>query len=155
VKRHSALIPLSHDHHHGLSEARRLREAPDEDDATRQASVERFLRFYSDETMGHFRLEEERVLPLLTDCGDPAETLVIRALLEHQRIRSMAAKVGAAHATGDADRSLMRQLAELLEHHIRFEERQLFPYLEETTPSSTLDRLELPAPPPTHPAATP
>ncbi len=146
MKRHSALIPLSHDHHHGLSEARRLRNASNDDDGTRQASVERFLRFYSDETVGHFRLEEERVLPLLTDCGDPAESLVIRTLLEHQRIRSMAARLEAAHATGDADRFLMRQLAELLERHIRFEERELFPYLEQTISTCALDRLGLSAP---------
>jgi quercetin dioxygenase-like cupin family protein len=145
VKRHAALIPLSHDHHHGLSEARRLRKASNEDDGTREASVERFFRFYRDETVDHFRLEEERVLPLLTDCDDPAETLVTRTLLEHQHIRSMVAKLAAGHATGNADPSLMQQLAELLEHHIRFEERQLFPYIEQTIANNTLDQLDRPA----------
>jgi hemerythrin-like domain-containing protein len=140
VKRHPALIPLSHDHHHGLSEARRLRRASTADDAARRVAVERFLRFYGDETVGHFSVEEELVFPLLVGCGEPAEQLVVKALLEHQRIRSMAAGLEAAHATGDADPSLMRQLAELLENHIRFEERQLFPVLEQSVSDSTLTR---------------
>ena len=74
MKRHSAPIPLSHDHHHGLSDARRLRKASTADDASREASVERFLRFYGDETVGHFRLEDELVLPLLPGCGEPARS---------------------------------------------------------------------------------
>ena len=146
MKRHPALIPLSHDHHHGLSEARRLRKASTADDATRRASVERFLRFYGDETVGHFRQEEELVFPLLVDCGEPSEQLVIRALLEHQHIRSIVTNLDAARATGAANPPLMRQLAELLEHHIRFEERQLFPHLEQTISNSTLDGLGLPTP---------
>jgi hemerythrin-like domain-containing protein len=145
VKRHAALIPLSHDHHHGLSEARRLRKASNEDDGTREASVERFLRFYRDETVDHFRLEEERLLPLLTDCDGPAETLVTRTLLEHQHIRATVTRLEAPRTAADADPSLMRQVADLLEHHIRFEERQLFPYLERTIPSATLDSLGLQA----------
>ncbi len=146
MKRHPALIPLSHDHHHGLSEARRLRRASTGGDATRRQSVERFLHFFRDDTVDHFRLEEESLFPLLADAGGPAEALVVRALLEHQRVRADAARLEAAQATGGADPSLMRQIAELLESHIRFEERELFPYLEQTVSSGILERLELPAP---------
>jgi hypothetical protein len=56
MKRHPALIPLSHDHHRALVEARRLRAADAPESA---AAATAFLRFFADETIPHFRQEEE------------------------------------------------------------------------------------------------
>ena len=57
MKRDPSLVPLSHDHHHALVQARRLREG-----AEPGAS---FLRFFSEETIRHFCEEEERLFPAL------------------------------------------------------------------------------------------
>jgi quercetin dioxygenase-like cupin family protein/hemerythrin-like domain-containing protein len=144
MQRHPALRPLSHDHHHGLVEARRLRRAADGELATRREASATFLRFYSSETIGHFRQEEEELFPLLVDRSDPADELVTRALVEHQRLHALVDRLDRAVAAGDPDPALMRELGELLERHIRFEERTLFPHVEQAVPER-LDGIELAA----------
>jgi len=121
MKRSSALIPLSHDHHHALVAARRLRLSGDGADAAAEAAE--FSRFFADESVRHFREEEERLFPLVAD-SEEARPLIVRALLEHQQLHALAGRV----ATGDT--APMRDLAELLEAHVRFEERELFPLIE-------------------------
>ena len=78
MKRHRALIPLSHDHHHALVEARRLRRAAGGADATGAARA--FLRFFADESTRHFRDEEERLFPTVVDVEETREPIV-QALL--------------------------------------------------------------------------
>ena len=121
MKRHAALIPLSHDHHHALVAARRLRQSAGGDDASAEAAS--FSRFFADESVPHFRDEEEHLFPLVVD-SEEAQPLVVRALLEHQRLHALARDL----ASGDTAR--MRELGELLEAHVRFEERELFPLIE-------------------------
>ena len=127
VKRHPALIPLSHDHHHALVEARRLRRAADTPRSTAVATA--FLRFFSDETVGHFREEEELLFPRVVGFEE-ARGLLVQALLEHQRLHALAARLQQVIATGGAAGGVMRELGELLEAHVRLEERRLFPLIE-------------------------
>lgn len=82
-----------------------------------------FSRFFADESVRHFREEEERLFPLVAD-SEEARPLIVRALLEHQQLHALAGRV----ANGDT--GPMRELAELLQAHVRFEERELFPLLE-------------------------
>jgi iron-sulfur cluster repair protein YtfE (RIC family) len=96
MKRHPSLIPLSHDHHHALVEARRLRRAAEAGDDERRAAVAEFLRFFSSETIRHFRTEEELVFPLLVGQDGDGSELLVRALLEHQRIHALAARSSAS-----------------------------------------------------------
>ena len=65
MKRHPALVPLSHDHHRTLVRARELREAAAGDGEARRAASARFLRHYAGHVVRHFREEEELVFPLL------------------------------------------------------------------------------------------
>jgi quercetin dioxygenase-like cupin family protein len=121
VKRRPPLIPLSHDHHHALVAARRLRLAAERGDASAEAAA--FSRFFAEESVRHFRDEEERLFPLVAH-SEEAQPLVVRALLEHQQLHALARQM----ASGET--APMRELAELLEAHVRFEERELFPLIE-------------------------
>jgi hemerythrin-like domain-containing protein len=121
VKRQPALIPLSHDHHHALVAARRLGLAADREDAAAEAAA--FARFFAEESVPHFRDEEEQLFPLVVS-SEEARPLVVRALLEHQQLHALARQL----ATGRP--KPMRELAELLVAHVRFEERELFPLIE-------------------------
>jgi mannose-6-phosphate isomerase-like protein (cupin superfamily) len=118
MKRRPGLIALSHDHHHALVAARRLRKA-----AGDPAASAAFLRFFADESVRHFRDEEECLFPLVAD-ADEARPLLVRALLDHQRLHALAARLAGGEAATAGD------LAELLEAHVRFEERTLFPMIE-------------------------
>ena len=148
MKRDPALIPLSHDHHHGLVQARRLRRASADDAPGRRDAAAAFLEFFADETRPHFREEEERFFPLLCGAEAPATDLLARALLEHQRLYALVGGLEEALSAGDAPPSEMRELADALEHHIRFEERTLFPLIEDVAPESALRRLQVAAPAP-------
>lgn len=121
MKRHPALTPLSHDHHHALAAARRLRLAADASDAS--AEGEAFSRFFAEESVPHFRDEEERLFPLVAH-SEEAQPLVVRALVEHQQLHALAQQLPSGESAP------MRELAELLEAHVRFEERELFPLIE-------------------------
>jgi quercetin dioxygenase-like cupin family protein/iron-sulfur cluster repair protein YtfE (RIC family) len=139
MKRHPALVPLSHDHHRALVEARRLRReaagpAPD-------AAAEAFLRFFADVTVRHFREEEELLFPSVVDCEEARE-LLVQALLEHQRLHALAAQLRQQLAGGDSLAGIMRQLGELLEAHVRLEERWLFPVIEQRLQAASLTKFE-------------
>jgi hypothetical protein len=51
TKRHQALIPLTHDHHHALVQARALIAAPDADPDTRTRVAKSFISFYGKDTL--------------------------------------------------------------------------------------------------------
>jgi quercetin dioxygenase-like cupin family protein len=138
MKRHRALIPLSHDHHHALVEARRLRRAAEQDDDPAQAAAA-FVHFFRTSSVPHFRDEEERLFPLV-DGVDEARPLVVEALLDHQRLHSL---VGALEAGHDV-RATMRELGERLDAHVRLEERQLFPLIEQLVADDLDDAMATP-----------
>ena len=143
MKRHPSLVPLSHDHHHALVEARRLRQSSEGDQEARCAAADGFLRFFSAETIRHFREEEELLFPALIDANGGGDDLLVRALLEHQRIHALVAQLERGLITGEADGARMRELGELLDAHVRLEERDLFPLIEQVVPEDALRRLDL------------
>lgn len=143
MKRHASLVPLSHDHHHELVAARRLRRAADGDAATRLAAAAGFLAAFSAETLRHFREEEEVLFPALAESADPAPDELVQALLEHQRIHALVRRVQEQLAAGEADAEVLGELGATLEAHVRLEERRLFPLIERVVPEETLMQLEL------------
>jgi quercetin dioxygenase-like cupin family protein len=140
MRRHHALVPLSHDHHHALVEARRLRRGAD--GAEPGAAASAFLRFFSTETVQHFREEEELLFPLAVGFDEASEPLV-QALLEHQRLHALVAELDARLAAGRPPADVMRELGELLNAHVRHEERVLFPLLERLVADPALEALPI------------
>ena len=133
MKRSRALIPLSHDHQHALDAALRLRRA---EAATVEDAVAYFLRFFAEEGKRHFQIEEELVLPALgSDDVDWSEA-TSRVLEDHGAIRADAEALAAA-----ADLETANGLGQRLNDHVRFEERVLFPMLEERLAEDQLERL--------------
>jgi hemerythrin-like domain-containing protein len=134
VKRHRALQPLSRDHHVALVAAMRLRRATADDAA---AARDAFLAFWREHGALHFRVEEDVLLPAFAAYGDPGDARVVEMLVDHVRIRAAAA----ALADGEADLDAMHALGTALERHVRLEERQVFPLIEETLPEEAAERL--------------
>jgi hypothetical protein len=118
MKRHPCLVPLSDDHHRSLVLARRLKTPADSED---RRSLERETRqIFVAELEPHFRVEERWLVPPLERAGGG---LLARQLLdEHARIRELLA--------GTWTRESAVALGRLLERHVRFEERVLFPEAE-------------------------
>jgi hemerythrin-like domain-containing protein len=145
LRRHSALIPLSHDHHAELVQARRLRLASGSDVAeARVAAAEQYVAAFFTETTSHFRVEEEKLFPLLSR-GVGSSPLLGQVLSEHQELRGLASALREEAARGDVGSETMLRIADLLESNVRREERELFPLIEETVSDAVLRALDLPS----------
>jgi iron-sulfur cluster repair protein YtfE (RIC family) len=141
MNRDRALIPLTHDHHHALAQARRLRAAASGDSAKRRDGAAAFLDFFGTEVISHFREEEELLFPLLVEVSEVVPRLLERVLLEHVQIHCLVRRLRRGLENDALDAAGMLEVGELLEAHIRFEERQLFPLIEQAVPASLLGEL--------------
>lgn len=86
-----------------------------------------FLSFWDGHERAHFRIEEEVLLPAWASLDEEADyEMISRVLTEHSLIRSLARNL--AHEEPSVKR--LWDLGTLLERHIRFEEREVFPLIE-------------------------
>ena len=135
MKRHPALQPLSRDHHVALVAAQRLRRAGAGEAA---AARDAFLEFWREHGAKHFRVEEDVLLPAFAVHADPDAECVARMLLDHVRIRAAAQRL-----ERDRDPALetLHELGSMLERHVRLEEREVFPLIEDTLPPGAAEEL--------------
>lgn len=137
MKRDPSLQPLSDDHHRALVLARSLRRTSTDAASEDLAAMARAVRArFEAELEPHFRIEEERLLPALAAAG--AGELVARTKEDHERVREL--------VQGRWSQETPRELGELLERHVRFEERVLFPRAEEALAREQLDAVCGPSP---------
>jgi hemerythrin-like domain-containing protein len=132
MKRSAALTPLSRDHHQALAVALALTRA---DQATASNAVERFRGYWESHGRQHFAIEEAVLIPALPSTDAEWTRLCERMTSEHRRLRALASTLDG----GRVDRVV--ELGTLLRDHVRFEEREVFPYLEAQLDASTLEEL--------------
>jgi iron-sulfur cluster repair protein YtfE (RIC family) len=131
-KRHPSLLALSHDHHHGLALALRCRKQglgqikPMGSEGLRQRAQE-FLCFYASELESHFRAEEEILFSQMRTRVPDSLQLIDELVRDHETIRRAVPQLQGGTAQG----KLIFDLGDLLERHIRREERELFPLFEQ------------------------
>ena len=133
LRRDASLIPLSHDHHHGLVRVFEIRQAlKARTGLAAEAAATR--EFYRGDLAPHFEAEETVVFPAMraTDCG---LELIDVLLDEHRRLRQMASGL-------EATPEPMSAFADLLERHIRREERELFAQYQEHVPEAQRAAIE-------------
>jgi hemerythrin-like domain-containing protein len=141
--RHRSLIPLSHDHHHGLALALRCRKQalgqvkPAGIEGLKERAEE-FRRFVSDNLERHFRAEEEILFPLIRSLAPESQLMIDELLRGHEQIREYSDRL-------EEDKAIARLLfdvGDLLERHIRLEERELFPLFEVRAAAAETQRVE-------------
>ena len=140
MKRHPALVALSHDHHEILLVARLLRRrgAPVTGgrrlDERRQRQV---VRQFEDGLRAHFRVEEG-ALQVAAGNGEPrAGELLLAAAGAHCRLERMLAAVRRDAVTGTE----LAQLGESLHGYVRGQERELFQELQRVLSETELARV--------------
>ena len=144
MKRAAELRDLSRHHHRGLVQARHLREAGKGDEAAPPEETARnFLRFWQEGTTTHFREEEEVLLPVLARYGEDllGREPVVEMLAQHARIRGLVMQLSDEVTDGEVRPETLLSIGELLEVHIRLEEREVFPMIEEALPQKALREL--------------
>lgn len=141
MKRHASLHPLSRDHHHALVQARELRRAAARaNEASWAAAAANFISFWERELERHFQQEEEVLLPATVEYLAVDDDQISTTLAQHAAIRRL---VGTLNNTPRAeyDARLLDQLGAALNEHIRFEENELFPLIEQCVPEEVLWRI--------------
>ena len=86
-----------------------------------------FRDFFTQNLTNHFRAEEEALFPPLRALMPDSEPIINQLLREHQELRSAMPNLEAETGLG----KVIFDLGDLLERHIRKEERELFPLFEQ------------------------
>lgn len=125
IKRSKELVPLSRDHHDGLLLCWKIRQGFKNGTGTERI-VAYVIHFFEEHLVTHFAQEEQFVFDLLPD-NDPMK---IEALAQHDILKGLYSSIKSS--IGDEEK-LLGNFEQDLETHIRFEERELFPYIERKT----------------------
>jgi hemerythrin-like domain-containing protein len=111
--------------------------------SARLAAASDFVEFFRNEERVHLRDEEEELFPLFLRHVRSQPAPLREARVQHVQLEGFACKLGIAVTAGSVDRETLAAAGELLDAHIRLEERQLFPLIEELVPDDELRRLGL------------
>lgn len=133
IKRNKHLIQLSKDHHFTLLFSWKIRQGLMNDvDAVRLKNYVQF--FWLNDMQQHFRDEEVILFAPLND------DKVRKALEDHKQIKGLVDTI-----LSEADSSkILKQLpllADMVDNHVRFEERELFPHLERNLTEEQLEKI--------------
>lgn len=121
--RHPSLLTLSREHHRALVLAKRAAQAACGDREAQQTMCAHVAVTFAAELEPHFCGEERDLPPLLSDAA--GQPLLSRFAADHAALRRLAGEL--AEGRGE----LLAEFADLLAAHVRFEERELFPAIEQ------------------------
>lgn len=117
IKRNESLRNVSRDHHFGLLFCWKLRTGLKTVEPIR---IKHYAdHFYKVHLLPHFKLEERYIFPLLGE----EHTLVQKAMEDHKKLTRL-------FEEKDCSADSLTRIEQLLEEHIRFEERVLFKELQ-------------------------
>jgi hemerythrin-like domain-containing protein len=124
MKREKFLWPLTQSHHRGLVLAKQVREALSQESSSSQVEAlsRRVQELFNEELTQHF-WDEEKLITLFEGNQGPGEPESVRLRREHRLLQRWG---------GEKSAESLRQFAELLTNHIRFEEDVFFPMVEKS-----------------------
>lgn len=140
MKRHTALIPLSRDHHSTLILSRLLRSDAPPYKGLPSDSIEKAkyaLKHYHEELIHHFE-QEEKIIPLLKGLDAELDTLLGEMKSEHYQLHEM---FGSLVLERDDLSAQLDRLGRSLESHVRKEDRLIFPLIQDTCNEKLLNEL--------------
>jgi len=129
-RRSDSLIPFSRQHQYALLLCMRIhRGLPvrENDEEWVRAKAAQAVRFFEVDLIPHFKAEEEVLFPSMRDFSSSSE-LLGELLAEHRRLERLVEQLRDEESFLT---EVLKEFADLLEGHIRKEERQLFPIFEE------------------------
>ncbi|RUA07804.1 MAG: hypothetical protein DSY82_07710 [Flavobacteriia bacterium] len=130
ASRNKNLYVFSHEHHHALVFASHLQKAKNTDERTLKRYIHNFWGNYLDE---HFSNEERSFLHLIK-----VPELKEQFLSEHEKICSL---VNDITISKDQITEKALELSDLIKQHVKFEEKKLFPWLQENLSEEELNEI--------------
>jgi hemerythrin-like domain-containing protein len=130
--RDPSLIPLSHQHQHGLALCVMMRRALGADSSPENVArwAQRAVDRYEVELINHFEIEEQVLFPA---CG--RMPIIAELIAEHRALEGFIARLRVEQSA-----DLLEQFCALLTSHIRREENELFEQIQRQLPRAELDR---------------
>lgn len=122
IKRSAQLVSFSREHHAGLLCCWKVRQGIRYQVSLKR--VQQYIRYFWSEILATHFMEEEAILFIL-----PGDSVIQQAMEDHVVIRDLASVI--SDDKEDVHKKDLERFAMRLEEHIRFEERILFPYLEQ------------------------
>jgi len=124
LKRSKELVQLSRDHHEGLLLCWKIKTG-----MSKNIDINRIIKyicyFYDEDLSQHFEIEEQYLFPVLPQNNE----LRVKAEKQHIDLQDLI-------KTFKTNKNILPQtlidFSTLLTEHIRFEERELFPFIEKT-----------------------
>lgn len=133
MKRDENLLTLSQEHHDGLVVVMCVKRGC-ELGVNPSTVADYVMDVWKNHLDPHFRAEEEILLPAIPH-GDDYKA---RLLSEHATIRDLVEKI---RQRDEELPQTLRTFAGILDDHIRFEERELFPFAEKDIPPEKLSEV--------------
>ena len=130
--RHASLIPLSHQHQHGLALCVTIERTLSPETAGDLAR--RVQNMFELELRNHFDVEERILFPAIL-AGLGPTPLVDQLVTEHRRLEKL------IENTKTERPAALREFAAALSGHIRREERELFEDIQQRLPTETMEQL--------------
>jgi iron-sulfur cluster repair protein YtfE (RIC family) len=143
-RRHESLIPLSREHHYGLLVCLRIHRGIEKHKADLDwlsQRAEKVIRFFESDLKTHFAVEETIVFPAMSEIEETS-TVIEKLIEEHRAITSLIQRLQQVRGLLQLSR-LLREFANLLEAHIRREERVLFPCYERNIPPQQAGQVKI------------
>ena len=129
MKRNENLIPLSREHHFGLLCSWKIREGVKL--GIEFERIKDYINyFWSERLQHHFNAEDTVFEPIKKD-----DSFFVMER-EHDEIEKLIALINQSNNS-----DLLIEFADALQNHIRFEERELFPHLEQTLTKNELSSI--------------
>jgi len=137
MQRHEALAGLSEEHHHGLVWSRRLRKLTSRDtEQSLREVIDQFLQVWEQEINPHFRREEEILLPVFARTDMYWAESIREMLRQHVLLRRDVWLI-----KEDPQPHIIQRIGDLLQEHIRLEEREVFPLIQQHAEEHLLARI--------------
>jgi iron-sulfur cluster repair protein YtfE (RIC family) len=140
MKRHDALVPLSRDHHGALILAKLLQKgapAYKELPTDLPGKAAYASRFFDNELTPHFAAEEKCLLGYAKGVDAGIDALLETMKEQHLQLRTLFGQI----ATATDLATHLDATGALLEAHVRMEERQLFPLIQEHCSAEQLQHI--------------
>lgn len=132
IKRNEHIVKLSRDHHASLLFCWKLRQG-----IKYHISAERLIKyvqyFWQHHLSIHFKEEEEFLFV------PPHDEVVQKAIDDHQNIKIFVEQISLHGA--ESGNNVLMELADMVNDHVRYEERILFPHLEEKLSDQQLQKI--------------
>lgn len=132
IKRNENILRLSREHHFSLLFCWKIKQGLNSETDTER--IINYVRYFSlNFLLPHFREEEFFLFPAIDD------EKVDKAIEQHKQINNLIGTLALLDNTGS--KKVLQRIAELVDEHVRYEERDLFPYMESELSNDQLESI--------------